>query len=352
MNELDQLIEKFWTGRTTEAENRRLLQLLGQQDGDLRQRNQQEFGEKELSPDEKMGEEKARQLLEQIHARYDIDQAMSPRLPWLRRNWKGLSVAACLLILAGIALFQPKRPLSGPAASPVAAVPPARLIRLTNTADTAMTIALKDGSIIQLQKNSGVSYYEPFINDRRDISLSGIALFKVAKDKTRPFSVYAGGTITRVLGTQFVVNASAGAKVMVRLLEGSIAVETRPATGPDEKAILLKAGQEIAVNRLDHTYTVNTVAPGRNNAVPAASARRNIPGLAFAKEPLNRVFRKIGDRYGITITYDPKEMQGLYFTGTFLPSDEVNSVLATICNVNDLTFKQEGNTVLISRQLH
>jgi len=350
MKELQLLIDKFWAGQTTEAENQRLLQLLDTQGGELRQQIQAEFGRRESASGELIKDEKAQQLLAQIHARYHIQQPAAPRLPWLRRSGKGLSVAACLLILAGIALFKPTKPVSNPAQSTVVAAPsPAKLIQMSNTSDSTMTVVLKDGSIIQLQKNSGVSYYEPFISNRRDISLSGIALFKVAKDKARPFSVYAGGTITRVLGTQFLVNASGAGKVMVRLLEGSIAVETRAADKPEEKAILLKAGQEIAVNKMDHSYIVSTTPAIRNNGVPA---RKDSPGLAFTKESLTRVFRKIGASYGITINYDPKEMQGLYFTGTFLPSDELNSVLATICNVNDLSFKQEGKTVLISRQLH
>jgi ferric-dicitrate binding protein FerR (iron transport regulator) len=347
MNELDQLIEKFWTGRTTDTENQQLLQLLEQQGGDLRQRIRDEFDRRQLTPGETIGQEKAQRLLEQIHTRYGIDQTAPPRISWLRRSWKGAAVAACLLLVTGVLVFQQKRSLVETPLAPIAKAAPAKLIRVNNNTDTLMTVALKDGSVIQLQKNSGVSYYEPFINDRRDVSLSGIAMFKVAKDKDRPFSVYAGGTITRVLGTKFLVNTSGGPKVTVRLLEGSIAVETRPASGAKDQAIVLKTGEEIAVNQLDHSYTVNTVIPAENGK--GATPKKYNSGLAFNKEPLRLVFRKIGARYGIDISYDPKEMTGLNFTGTFLRSDELNSVLATICNVNDLSFKQEGDTVRITR---
>ena len=348
MQELDPLIEKFWTGRTTEAENRLLLQLLQQREEEHRQKMQDEFGRVDLSPDQAIGEERARQLLEQIHARFSIGQPAAPRISWLRRSWKGVAVAACLLIGSGVFLLRDKQPLPINAAAPVAAVPAAHLVRFSNSSDTVMTIGLKDGSVIQLQKNSGISYYEPFIDNRRDISLSGVALFKVAKDKDRPFSVYAGGTITRVLGTRFLVNAGTGAKVTVRLLEGSIAVETRPAADAGSKAILLKTGQEIAVNKVDHSYAVSTVIPAGNNRANA-SRRNDNPGLAFNKEPLKQVFRKMGESYGVTISYDPTEMDGLYFTGTFLKTDELISVLSTICNVNDLTFKQEGDIITISK---
>jgi ferric-dicitrate binding protein FerR (iron transport regulator) len=348
MHELDQLIEKFWTGRTTEAENQRLLELLEKEGDDHRQRILAAFGREDLLAEHKIGEEKARQLLTQIHTRYDIDQSAPPRIPWLRRYGRTAAVAACLLVLAGVALIRNKRPVTSPTINTVAQAAPARLIQLSNTSDTTMTVALKDGSVIQLQTKSGISYYEPFINDRRDISLLGTALFKVAKDKARPFSVYAGGTVTRVLGTRFVINAGNGPKVTVRLLEGSIAVIPRQSPGPAEKEILLKTGQEIAVSRLDHSYTVSTVPPAVNNT---ARDHRDDHGLAFNKEPLKQVFRKIGSTYGITFSYDPKEMNGLYFTGTFLRSDELNSMLATICNVNDLSFEREGDTVRI-KKLH
>jgi len=348
MQELDQLIEKFWTGRTSEVENQRLLELLEQQGVEHQQRTRRAFDKEEgLSPEQNIGIEKARQLLTQIHARYDIHQPAPPHISWLRRYGIGTAVAACLLVLAGMAVLKNNRPVSMPATSPVAKVTPARLVRLSNTSDTVITVTLKDGSVIQLQTNSGISYYEPFINDRRDISLLGTALFKVAKDKTRPFSVYAGGTVTRVLGTRFVVNAGAGPKVTVRLLEGSIAVEPRQSSGQAAKGILLRTGQEIAVSRLDHSYTVTTVTPVVNST--AAANHRQDQGLAFNKEPLKQVFRKIGSAYGITFSYDPKEMNGLNFTGTFLRSDELNSMLSTICNVNDLFFERDGDTVRIAK---
>jgi ferric-dicitrate binding protein FerR (iron transport regulator) len=348
MQELEQLIEKFWTGRTTEAENQRLLQLLEHDGGEHRQRILEVFGQENGSPDGKIDEERARRLLDQIHTRYNIGRAQPLRLPWLRQYRTAIAVAAVLFIGAGIALFQQQRPAIAPAKTPVVAAQPARLIRLSNTSDSAMTISLQDGSMVQLQKNSGISYYEPFINSRRDISLLGAALFKVAKDKSRPFSVYAGGTVTRVLGTRFLVNARGDHKVTVRLLEGSIAVQPQQTSGKgEEKGILLRTGQEIAVNQLDHSYTINTVPPAGNDRAP--HAKKDNSGLAFSKEPLKQVFRKIGTAYGITFSYDPKEMDGLYFTGIFLRSDELNSVLATICNVNDLSFKQEGDTVRISR---
>jgi ferric-dicitrate binding protein FerR (iron transport regulator) len=349
MQELDQLIEKFWTGQTTEAENKRLIQLLQQQQENYRQKMQDEFGSTDESPVQKLDPEKARQLLLQIHSKWNIGQPSPSGLPWLKRSWRGIAVAACVMILAGGLVLRSGRKPSVSLAPPVASVSLPRLVRLVNSSDTVQYITLKDGSVVQLQRNSGLSYYEPFINNRRDISLSGAALFKVAKDKAMPFSVYAGGVVTRVLGTRFRINADTGIKVTVRLLEGSIAVETRQASAAGSQAVLLKVGQEIAVDRISRSYIVSTIPSAGDNLAGTPRKKEDNTRLIFSKEPLQEVFRKVGTVYGIKLSYHPEEMNGLFFTGTFLKSDELDLVLSTICNVNDLSFKKEQDNIIISK---
>ncbi len=258
-------------------------------------------------------------------------------------------MAACLMILAGGLVLHSSRKPSVSLAPPVVSVTKPRLVQLVNSSYTVQNITLKDGSVVQLQKNSGLSYYEPFINNRRDISLSGTALFKVAKDKAMPFSVYAGVVVTRRLGTRFRINADTGAKVTVRLLEGSIAVETRPASAAESHAVLLKAGQEIVVDRISRSYIVSTITPANNNLANAPQKKEDNTRLTFSKEPLQQVFRRIGTVYGVKLSYHPEEMNGLFFTGTFLKSDELDLVLSTVCNVNDLTFKKEQDNIMISK---
>lgn len=64
------------------------------------------------------------------------------------------------------------------------------------------SITLSDGSIIELNAHSKVRV--AFHDRERDLELlEGQALFRVAKNRNRPFVVHAGGTSVRAVGTQF-----------------------------------------------------------------------------------------------------------------------------------------------------
>ena len=94
------------------------------------------------------------------------------------------------------------------------------------------TVTLDDGSSITLNTDSRISvHYEPGL---RSIVLErGQALFNVAKDRTRPFVVSAGGRQVTALGTEFDVRVSER-MFEVTLLEGRVTVtrERRGAANP------------------------------------------------------------------------------------------------------------------------
>lgn len=88
------------------------------------------------------------------------------------------------------------------------------------------SITLSDGSIVELNARSKVRV--AFHDRQRDLELlEGQALFRVAKNRNRPFVVHAGATSVRAVGTQFdVYRRSTGTTVTV--LEGSVAVLSVP----------------------------------------------------------------------------------------------------------------------------
>ncbi|MGH8081303.1 MAG: FecR family protein [Lysobacter sp.] len=83
-------------------------------------------------------------------------------------------------------------------------------------------VTLDDGSVITLNTDSRVSAH--YRAGLRAVTLErGQALFKVAKDRTRPFVVSAGGRQVTALGTEFDVYLSKRA-FEVTLLEGRVTV--------------------------------------------------------------------------------------------------------------------------------
>ena len=85
------------------------------------------------------------------------------------------------------------------------------------------TITLEDGSIVQMDVATRLEVR--MSAERRQVELlSGRALFDVAHDASRPFSVTAEGARTTALGTRFQVQREHG-RVLVTLAEGSVAVD-------------------------------------------------------------------------------------------------------------------------------
>jgi transmembrane sensor len=116
-----------------------------------------------------------------------------------------VAVAACCLALIGVI---------------------ANLALSSNTIETRAgewrTVELADGSVVTAGANTLVEVdYSP---ETRRISLQrGEAMFKVAKDESRPFIVNAGSAVARAVGTRFGVQRLED-RVLVTVAEGKVAV--------------------------------------------------------------------------------------------------------------------------------
>ena len=118
-----------------------------------------------------------------------------------------------------------------------------------------MKLTLADGTQVWLNANSRFTYPTSFTGKERKVSLQGEAYFKVAHDAQHPFIVHAGDMQTRVLGTEFNVDASDASHPHVTLVEGSVSVSsmnhpTNKVIVPGEDAALNAQG-EIKVSHVD-----------------------------------------------------------------------------------------------------
>ena len=107
-----------------------------------------------------------------------------------------------------------------------------------------MKLTLADGTQVWLNANSRFTYPTAFAGKERKVTLQGEAYFKVAHDAQHPFIVKAGDMQTRVLGTEFNVDASDTAHPHVTLVQGSVSVSS--AIGNADKVIA--PGEDAAIN--------------------------------------------------------------------------------------------------------
>jgi transmembrane sensor len=201
----------------------------------------------------------------------DEARASAPGAPrYFRRPWAlaaAASVAVCAL--AGIAFVAGRQYV------------PAK----TYTTDFGQRsiVRLDDGSEVVL--NSATRLQVRFANDRREFRLkTGEALFTVAQDPTRPFTVTAGDGEVTALGTRFQVRSEAE-HVIVTLLEGRIAVDReslrqRVELHPGEQVRFVEEKPEWLRRRVD----------------PEVAASWTTGRLRFEDTPLSEVLEEV-NRY-------------------------------------------------------
>lgn len=115
-------------------------------------------------------------------------------------------------------------------------------------------IPLSDGSVITLNTNSEVRVN--YTDERREIYLvRGEALFDVAKNKQRPFIVFAGRAQVKAVGTSFSVSMLPKRPIEVLVKEG--VVEFNSASGKKNSAVRAKANTRVLTSDGKHFIAVD-----------------------------------------------------------------------------------------------
>jgi len=172
-------------------------------------------------------------------------------------------------------------------------------------------VTLADGSLVTL--DSGTRMAVRLDRDARNVTLqTGRALFKVAKDSARPFTVKAGDRAITALGTVFDVRVQPR-ELRVTLAEGVVAVRPAAASRDAPQQIMRPRQQMVAI-------------PGGGAAVVRTVDIRNALAWAerqffFEDEPLASAAQEISSTTDLTIVVDPAVAQ-LRINGSFRIGDE------------------------------
>jgi ferric-dicitrate binding protein FerR (iron transport regulator) len=334
MEDIQHLIEKFWAGKITATEKQQLFEYLNNDEAAWKEYMEQAYAD---SSEELLSEPAGERVLQGLR-----EQIIVPKKVSVIPMWGRWAAAAMIIIMAGWGFFYVNKDTHSLA---MQTTPVKQLLQHSNTGRHLEIIALSDGSEVQLQPGSMISYYPSFDSLERNISLEGTALFKVAKDHKRPFSVTAKGFTTTALGTIFSVSTTQSDKLSVKLLEGKVVVKAARGSDLVMKEMYLTPGQEFVVNTVLKQFHVENIAASKE-----VHAREHIIIMSFNKSQLQDVFAQLGNYYHVQFDIDTVAIKGLSFTGTFEKSDSLQVVLSAICNMNDLTFNKEGRKIVISKQ--
>ncbi|MFT7591512.1 MAG: transmembrane sensor [bacterium] len=166
-------------------------------------------------------------------------------------------------------------------------VTPHELVEVQST-DVKQVVQLKDGSEVDLNALSILSYNKEFSNDYREVTLNGEAFFKIERDTARPFIIKVNGIDIKVLGTSFNVNAIVPDSVEVQVETGLVELIF------ENQKIKLSAG-ETCVFYKDLGKFVK-----RESRVVVSQFWRNRK-LTFKRTTLSEIINTLNDLYEVDI---------------------------------------------------
>jgi ferric-dicitrate binding protein FerR (iron transport regulator) len=236
-----------------------------------------------------------------------------------RRLWKFILKTAASLLLLAVSVFAIHIFLSKEKVPQQTEATPSRIIK-TNQKGRKSTIFLPDGSTVNLNSESTISYPEGFSLARRVVHLEGEAFFDVAKDTDKPFVVKTRNLKIRALGTSFNVRAYEGTgEVRIALATGKVEVyERAPKT------------------ERPNDQTRHGVSPHADDTVAPNNRAILLPGQSVNFYSNSHIF-------GTIESFDPKEEYGwkegiIYFRKAGL--QEVISTLERWYNVRFLAVNE------------
>lgn len=198
-----------------------------------------------------------------------------------------------------------------------------------------LTITLPDGSSVQLNCVSKLTFQKNFNKKSRQVTLKGEAYFDVKKGDL-PFIIKTDVAQVRVLGTSFNVRVR-DEQIEVAVNRGAVGILT--AIEGKDSTIALKEGQLI------------TCRKGRYPSQPQLIQFDQYPGwihgnLSFHQTALKLVCQEIERQFDVKIQLADQQLEDISISGLFA-ADDLNNLLSVICILIRKEFRYENKTIVI-----
>ena len=288
--------------------------------------------------------------------RDEEESEAAPKPRWWR-SWGIYSVAAAasLILVAGYFFTSNRKTLDIIAKNNPILIhtAPDHMMEVKNDSDKEKSVTLEDNSIVVLSPGSSIVYPDHFQKNRREVQLVGDAFFEISKNPKRPFCVYSGNLITKVLGTSFRIKSKSDDQgYEVEVLTGKVSVfenkeifTAENATETSRKSdngVILTPNQK-ATYFAESRHMVTGIV--ENPILIASDLKSN--KLVFNNTQLTEIISGLQQEYGIEIVVANEDLENCSFTGdlTDLPLYEK---LDLICKSNSAAYEVKGTRILIT----
>lgn len=192
---------------------------------------------------------------------------------------------------------------------------------------------MPDNSIIWLKAKSKIRYADKF-KYNRTIYLIGEAYFEVAHNKSNPFKVFAGNSVTTVVGTKFNIRSwLTNPNIEITVNDGKVIFGQEKGS-----TVALVKGQRGVLTKSDNSVTVQ--APEANYLSWMTK------DFYFDNAPLYSIMQKLADVYNFQFTIPNQSLKKIKLTAKF-SKRPLSEIIQTLEEVTGIQFKKTNNTYII-----
>lgn len=201
---------------------------------------------------------------------------------------------------------------------------------------TKSHLFLPDSTEVWLNSASTLRFPSVFKGNERRINLQGEAIFKVSRNKQKPFIVGTSAMDIEAVGTEFNVSAYSGdLKLTTTLAEGKVKITDK---ADASKILFLDPGTQVNYNTSNKTYKTETV-----RVEDVIAWRDGI--LIFNETPFYEVVAKLGRWFNADIQLSEQSIAYYRFTGTFT-SESLEQVMELLTLTTPITYTTSKREVL------
>lgn len=199
-------------------------------------------------------------------------------------------------------------------------------------------IVLEDGSMVQLNANSSISYHpENMLALNREVFLDGEAYFDVShhqheREQSR-FLVHTSNGVVEVLGTRFNVQ-SRHQSTQVVLESGSVSFETR-----QKQKTTLSPGEMLEYSEESQALNLKKVNPRQFTAWRQQK-------LYFDETPLADLAKILEDTYGKKVLIRDERLRTKKLSGE-ISAEDMDKVLLAVSRLFSIKISQKDDTVFL-----
>lgn len=219
-----------------------------------------------------------------------------------------------------------------------------------NETSKEMRIILEENSVIVLSPGSSIAYPDKFLANKREVQLRGDAFFEITKNPKRPFFVYSGNLITKVLGTSFRIESKEDDKVYeVEVVTGKVSVFENKETFVDNNSASKSGNGVILTPNQKATYFLESrhlITSIVDNPVLIEN-EEDMGKWIFNNTPLMDIMSGLQQEYGIEIVIANEDLEKCSFTGD-LSELPLYEKLDLICKSNSVAYEVKGTRILIN----